>query len=674
MNDPGSHLMTARKLKLVSGALVTEAYEKTKRAELCSICCAATEPRSVEELMEDCDLLHSEEEEMALELLTGLTESGELEGSLAGGARGAQAYVPDSFVAAQHEAAHAFFSANDYLDHATASGLQVRKLHAFVRDRHPDAVLLEKVVVSSAVVERLQAVADGAVAEASWFEAWAVVPTVLSDADAAHLVGMCAACKRSDGDPLKVLQLGVCGVSATFVQGIIAQFREEAVSESSSTAASGGAWGGEGHPARASASGGSSRKGGGKNRKRGGSRKPGGDVDLAAEREAERFVRRCRPELEDFPHLVTALGAHVAPALREAREEVVRRANQRSSADSFHERADTFETAFETSYFDFQLRCRGVQALRNSLRQQQQQQQQQQRSVPRHPDGGDGPPVSGKDGCGSEGLAEEYLLRTLGAQLAELVTARECEKLGIPFASQDGGACRRPEERMPFISKAASSALAEVLSGDVARSLVRLWQAATAGRQLSDFCETLEEQVFPVCNLVGRRLDKRQERLMVEDRQRETKASLFRSVSERDVFHFAALVVFQSVTGATPLLPTPGPPPPAQEDGHDSSKQQQQQQQPWAGVLLDAVRGHVSSEAEECLSGLQREIQASEAVASSADAGESGRGAEEDSSVGNNDGVVRVKAGKAGGKDAAAVVRLMESVEAARVLGMACGD
>ncbi|CAM9760821.1 unnamed protein product, partial [Ectocarpus sp. 12 AP-2014] len=328
MHDPGSHLMTARKLKLVSGALVTEAYEKTKRAELCSICCAATEPRSVEELMEGCDLLHPEEEKMALALLTELTESGELEGSLAGGARGAQAYVPDSFVAAQHKAAHAFFSANGYLDHATASGLQVRKLHAFVRDRHPDAVLLDKVAVSSAVIERLQAVADGAVAEASWFEAWVVVPTALSDADAAHLVGMCAACKRLDGDPLKVLQLGVYGVSATFVQGIIAQFREEAASESNSTAPSGGSWGGEGHPARASASGGSSRKGGGKNRKRGGTRKPSGDVDLAVDREAERFVRRCRPELEDFPHLVTALGAHVAPALREAREEVVRRANQ----------------------------------------------------------------------------------------------------------------------------------------------------------------------------------------------------------------------------------------------------------------------------------------------------------------------------------------------------------
>lgn len=47
---------------------------------------------------------------------------------------------------------------------------QVRKLHAFVKDRHSDAVCLETVVVSRALVEQLEAVADGAVAEASWFE------------------------------------------------------------------------------------------------------------------------------------------------------------------------------------------------------------------------------------------------------------------------------------------------------------------------------------------------------------------------------------------------------------------------------------------------------------------------------------------------------------------------
>ncbi|CAN0039057.1 unnamed protein product, partial [Hapterophycus canaliculatus] len=43
---------------------------------------------------------------------------------LSGGGR-SRAYVPDTYVAAQHEAAHAFFSVNGYLDHATALDLNV---------------------------------------------------------------------------------------------------------------------------------------------------------------------------------------------------------------------------------------------------------------------------------------------------------------------------------------------------------------------------------------------------------------------------------------------------------------------------------------------------------------------------------------------------------------------
>lgn len=34
-----------------------------------------------------------------------------------------------------------------------------------------------------------------------------MVPTVLSDADAAHLVGLCTACKRTAEDPLRAIQL-----------------------------------------------------------------------------------------------------------------------------------------------------------------------------------------------------------------------------------------------------------------------------------------------------------------------------------------------------------------------------------------------------------------------------------------------------------------------------------
>lgn len=47
---------------------------------------------------------------------------------------------------------------------------QVRKLHPFIKEKHPNAVCLETVAVSRPVVEQLEAIADGVVAEASWFE------------------------------------------------------------------------------------------------------------------------------------------------------------------------------------------------------------------------------------------------------------------------------------------------------------------------------------------------------------------------------------------------------------------------------------------------------------------------------------------------------------------------
>lgn len=76
--------------------------------------------------------------------------------------------------------------------------------------------------------------------------------------------------------------------------------------------------------------------------------------------------------------------------------------------------------------------------------------------------------------------------------------------------------------------------------------------------------------------------------------------------AEREVFHFAALLVFQSVAGGVPLLPRPAfpstspSPSPSKEAGKDLS---------WAGALLNAVRGEISSEAEQCLSSLLSEIE-----------------------------------------------------------------
>lgn len=63
-------------------------------------------------------------------------------------------------------------------------------------------------------------------------KAWTVVPTILSDADAAHLVGMCAACKRAEGDPLRVLQLGV-SISEILVGFYVGLFESHATGRAS---------------------------------------------------------------------------------------------------------------------------------------------------------------------------------------------------------------------------------------------------------------------------------------------------------------------------------------------------------------------------------------------------------------------------------------------------------
>lgn len=54
--------------------------------------------------------------------------------------------------------------------------------------------------------------------------------------------------------------------------------------------------------------------------------------DLISDTEAESFLRACKPELDDFPRLVAALGAHLAPTFRESKMEAIRRAQEVSQS------------------------------------------------------------------------------------------------------------------------------------------------------------------------------------------------------------------------------------------------------------------------------------------------------------------------------------------------------
>lgn len=54
--------------------------------------------------------------------------------------------------------------------------------------------------------------------------------------------------------------------------------------------------------------------------------------DLVSDAEAQSFLRACKPELDDFLHLVAALGAHLAPTFREAKIDAIRRAEEVSQS------------------------------------------------------------------------------------------------------------------------------------------------------------------------------------------------------------------------------------------------------------------------------------------------------------------------------------------------------
>lgn len=47
-----------------------------------------------------------------------------------------------------------------------------------------------------------------------------------------------------------------------------------------------------------------------------------------SDEETRCFLRACKPELVDFPGLVAVLAGHLAPVLREAKAEAIRRARE----------------------------------------------------------------------------------------------------------------------------------------------------------------------------------------------------------------------------------------------------------------------------------------------------------------------------------------------------------
>ncbi|CAM9442256.1 unnamed protein product [Choristocarpus tenellus] len=210
--------------------------------------------------------------------------------------------------------------------------------------------------------------------------------------------------------------------------------------------------------------------------------------------EVQLCIVKWRPELEDHVELVSALAEEILSAVRDVWVVALRNARGEMSKDASVTELE-FESAFEEQYSVFRLLCKGIAALDQELahstiperdapccHRSEKEMRESEHSVLRH---GHTVVVA---------AAERYLLESRGAQLADLLTSKECSKLGIRYASQDATA-GNGAERMPCISQEACRALATILPHDVGHPLAEMWSLIMGGARISVFSDHLENKV-----------------------------------------------------------------------------------------------------------------------------------------------------------------------------------
>ncbi|CAM9134744.1 unnamed protein product [Discosporangium mesarthrocarpum] len=577
---------------LKRGALISQLEEERLRVQVCGLCADASEPVSMLSLLNTCGTSEETVADMS-DMVKDLTQSGAIEGTIRG-----QDYIPDKFWSLQRSSVDDFFARNGYLDHRTASKLMVRKPTLFVQESFPSAVGLETAVVSKGMVEQMDAQLQSAAAQRSWIEAWTVVPTLLSDGDVVRLLGMCKSCSRPAGDSLGMVQLAeVYAVSRGFLDDLIQEFKSSAVAKvtaGTSAAISGShvpqdllAETGDGISKGASCKHRRERRGAGKGRKAKEGKKQG-DKESPMLHEICSCLNEWRAELQDHSDLQAAIAQHLLQPVKE----VWARAAKFSQGSMLHGStvALEFEEMFEACCTTFSLLCKGISALEQVLG-----------TKARHTERG----RQESDGSSSVGTglalmdrAEAYLVRTRGAQLADLVTLRECSKLGIEFASQDASMGGGPE-RMPGISQEACDALTTVLPEDVGEALADLWSLAMRGSHTSQFTEHLEGKVLRACNLVVHRTEKKRERNLLLIMQRELVGRLSQSGSGKEVFQLVLILLFYNLKGAFILLP------PEEEPHPGQPAIAEQTEFSWSQLLYQALRGLAATEVVDALDKLQ---------------------------------------------------------------------
>ncbi|KAI9909022.1 hypothetical protein PsorP6_014869 [Peronosclerospora sorghi] len=199
--------------------LYTDSYVMTQKARVRGVFAGVTRPVFIPEVVRSFGF----DEAVATEALTELIQTKVLMGMLKG-----REYIPFVFMAAQRENMYSFFEQNGYLEHSRARELHVGRPYDFLKKRFPDAVQLQKSVVSRSLQLQLEGAVETAVNDNSLVDVRSLLPSALSAGDVALLLGMSLPTGKS-GQASKAYQIADSyAVSSGFIAACLNKFGDDA--------------------------------------------------------------------------------------------------------------------------------------------------------------------------------------------------------------------------------------------------------------------------------------------------------------------------------------------------------------------------------------------------------------------------------------------------------------
>ncbi|XP_037104001.1 E3 UFM1-protein ligase 1 [Syngnathus acus] len=202
------------------GVIFTPAYVARHTAKIRGLFSAITRPTPVSGLLGAFGL----QEHLLNGVLEELLTSGRLRGSVVGGRQDNAVYIPEIYSKTQNHWVDAFLQQNGYLEFDSLTRLGIPEPVGHIKKRFKDRKLLflGAACVSQALVEQAEAEAEEAVNSATWSDMRGVLPSCLSDEDAAAAIEQ--AMRNADVQTAAVLLAGTVVVSQKWIGECLALF------------------------------------------------------------------------------------------------------------------------------------------------------------------------------------------------------------------------------------------------------------------------------------------------------------------------------------------------------------------------------------------------------------------------------------------------------------------